>query len=103
MLSETYLDFCFVQKSRKSLVPEINAGFQEIFKRHRLHWYLDTKSKDGLEIVVAEIKGMSSWQTEEDVLDHLEQHASEEFWSTLQGYQFQVLPLKKGSGTCGNS
>ncbi|MFZ3576981.1 hypothetical protein [Virgibacillus sp. DJP39] len=102
MPSETYLDFCFIQKTTGTLASDVKSMFESVFNRERLHWYLDNKEEDGMEIVVAEVKGMSRWSCEEDVIDHLEENATEQFWETLQGYQLQVLPLKKGSGKCGN-
>lgn len=102
MPSETYLDFCFVQKETGTLGHDVESMFQQLFKRERLHWYLDDKQKNGVEIIVAEVKGMSRWISEEQVIDHLEEKATEQFWNHLQGYQLQVLPLKKGSGACAN-
>ena len=94
MRSETYLDFCFIREKSGGLAEEIDQHFKELFKHERLHWYLDVKEEMGAEIVVAEVKGMSRWNSEQEVIDHLEEKAEEDFWGLLQGYQFQVLPVK---------
>ncbi|MDL4841916.1 hypothetical protein [Aquibacillus rhizosphaerae] len=94
--SETYLDFCFIQEVSGELATNVQSMFEQLFKYERLHWYLDAKQEEGAEIVVAEVKGMSRWETEQEVIDYLEETANEDFWSTLQGYQFQVLPVEKG-------
>ena len=51
----------------------------DLFKDIRLNWYLDEKTKDGVEIVVAEVKGMSRWESEEETIDFIEQHAGMNF------------------------
>ncbi|MBM7570960.1 hypothetical protein [Aquibacillus albus] len=94
--SETYLDFCFVRKKVGHLSEEINAQLENLFKHERLNWYLDEKENQEVEIIVAEVKGMSSWGSEQAVIDYLEEYADENFWSLLQGYQFQVIPVLKG-------
>ncbi|MRH44729.1 hypothetical protein GH741_18945 [Aquibacillus halophilus] len=94
--SETYLDFCFIREKSGQLATEVQSAFEQLFKYERLHWYLDEKEEMEAEIVVAEVKGMSRWLSEQEVIDHLEENASENFWSMLQGYQFQVLPVMKG-------
>ncbi|MEC5425508.1 hypothetical protein QGM71_18680 [Virgibacillus sp. C22-A2] len=103
MASETYLDFCFVQKSNGSLAEYVQSSFEQLFKHERrLRWHFDEKQENHAEIIVAEVKGMSRWASAEDLIDYLEEHASEKFWSILQGYQFQVLPVTKGCSTNGN-
>ncbi|MBB6454028.1 hypothetical protein HNQ94_002479 [Salirhabdus euzebyi] len=104
MASEAYLDFCFVREASGTLAKDVNVMFEELFENHRrLHWYLDEKEEQGVEIVVAEVKGMSKWKSEDDVIDYLEDKAGETFWHALQGYQFQVLPVMKGCCKSGNS
>ncbi|MDC3417864.1 hypothetical protein [Aquibacillus salsiterrae] len=94
--SETYLDFCFIRKKNGFLKAEVQSMFERLFHSERLHWYLDIKERDGVEIVVAEVKGMSSWNSENEVIDYLEAHASEDFWTLLHGLQFNVFPVMKG-------
>lgn len=101
MKSETYLDFCFVREYSGGLGDEVQAMFESLFKRERLYWYLDEKENLGAEIVVAEVKGMSGWESEEEVINFLEDYAEENFWTDLKGYQFNVLPVERGCGSCG--
>ncbi|MFG6119829.1 hypothetical protein [Thalassobacillus sp. B23F22_16] len=104
MKSETYLDFCFIRENSGTLAAEVQNNFERIFKGQRLHWYLDDKTVLDAEVVVAEVKGMSSWESEQEVIDHLEESAGDTFWTALQGYQFYVYPPeKKGCGSCGVS
>lgn len=102
MNSETFLDFCFVRKARGNFGTEIDGLLTRLFKGTRLHWYLDEKLVDGAEVVVAEVKGMSRWQSEEEVIEHIEECGEEPFWEFLQGYQMYVYPNKKGCNSCGN-
>ena len=101
MNSETYLDFCFVRQVSGHFASEIHKILTDLFKDIRLNWYLDEKTKDGVEIVVAEVKGMSGWESEEETIDFIEQHAGDKFWEYLQGYQMYVYPAKRGCGSCG--
>ncbi|MBN6885170.1 hypothetical protein ACUXCC_000300 [Cytobacillus horneckiae] len=102
MNSETYLDFCFIREASGDFSSEINQILSTLFDGIRLHWYLDEKSDDGMDVVVAEVKGMSKWQSEEETIDFIEEHATQSFWDYLQGFQFIVYPPKRGCGSCGN-
>lgn len=102
MNSETFLDFCFIREAEGNLGTEIDQMLTNLFKGTRLHWYLDEKIVDGAEVVVAEVKGMSRWKSETEVITHLETHGEEEFWKLLHGYQLVVYPNNKGCNSCGN-
>ncbi|WP_026581239.1 hypothetical protein [Bacillus sp. J33] len=102
MNSETYLDFCFIREASGNFASEVDQMLSELFKGIRLNWYLDEKNEDGMDIVVAEVKGMSKWESEEETIDYIEDHAGDDFWSYLQGYQMYVYPAKRGCGSCGN-
>ncbi|MBU8878022.1 hypothetical protein BGM26_03330 [Bacillus sp. FJAT-29790] len=101
MNSETYLDFCFVREASGNFASEIDKVLSNLFKGVRLNWYLDEKSKDGVEIVVAEVKGMSRWESEEETIEFIEGHAEDVFWEYLQGYKMFIYPNKKGCNGCG--
>lgn len=94
--SETYLDFCFIRKKNGSLKEDVHSMFETLFEKERLHWFLDEKEEMGAQIVVAEVKGMSKWNSEEEVMEYLDTNASEEFWTLLQGFQFNVFPVMRG-------
>lgn len=101
MNNETYLDFCFIRNEAGNFAAEIDTLLANIFKGKRLNWYLEEKRQDGVEIVVAEVKGMSDWPSEADLLLYLEEHGGEVFWQYVQGYQFCIYPFKGGCQTCG--
>ncbi|MBS4209222.1 hypothetical protein [Bacillus sp. FJAT-50079] len=101
MNSETYIDFCFIRNKTGHFAEEIQQLLKELFKGMRLQWYLDEKVKDDLEIIVAEIKGMSKWQSEQEAIDYIEATAKEDFWMFLQGYQMSIYPQTKGCVSCG--
>jgi hypothetical protein len=102
MNSETFLDFCFVREACGDFGAEIQDVLTNLFKGTRLHWYLDSKQINGADVVVAEVKGMSRWKSESEVIDHLEKNGDEKFWEFLQGYQMYVYPVEKGCNSCGN-
>ena len=101
MNSETYIDLCFVKKTSENFAAEIDKLLSDLFKGVLLNWYLDEKSIDGVDIVVAEVKGMSKWESEEETIEFFENHADETFWIYLQGYQISVFVAKRGCNTCG--
>ncbi|WP_449538775.1 hypothetical protein [Ferdinandcohnia sp. Marseille-Q9671] len=101
MNSETYLDFCFIRGATGEFAEEINQLLTKLFKGIRVDWYLEEKMKDGAEIVIAEIKGMSKWQSEDEAIEFIEAHAEEDFWSYLQGYKMFIYPVKRGCNSCG--
>ncbi|MDF9761931.1 MULTISPECIES: hypothetical protein [Peribacillus] len=101
MNSETYLDFCFIKEASGNFAVEIDMLLSDLFKDVRLNWYLDEKSIDGVDIVVAEVKGMSRWESEEEAIEFIEIHAGDLFWKHLHGYQLNVYMTKRGCNTCG--
>ncbi|WP_253701705.1 hypothetical protein [Bacillus sp. FJAT-27445] len=101
MNSETYIDFCFARKEAGSFSQEVDSLLKELFSGKRLNWYLEEKMVDGADVVIAEIKGMSPFQTEEETIHYIETKASEAFWEYLQGYKIFVYPNKRGCGSCG--
>lgn len=102
MNSEAYLDFCFVREEQGSFAEEIEELMKEVFQGIRVNWYLEEKTAEGADIVVAEVKGMAPWKSEEETLHFLEEKASERFWQYLQGYQMYIYPNNpKGCGSCG--
>ncbi|OCA85134.1 hypothetical protein [Pseudobacillus wudalianchiensis] len=101
MNNETYLDFCFIRPEQGEFKQEVDRLLAELFSGKRLKWYLEEKKQDGLEVVVAEVKGMSNWSSEEELVLHLEDEADERFWNYIQGYQFYIYPFTKGCGSCG--
>ncbi|WP_077620539.1 hypothetical protein [Bacillus sinesaloumensis] len=101
MNSETYLDFCFIREATGNFKEEIHEILSNLFKSIRLKWYLEEKTEEGIEIIIAEVKGMSRWQSEEDAIEYIEAHADEAFWSYLQGYKLFIYPAKKGCSSCG--
>lgn len=102
MNNETFMDFCFIRNAAGNFSKEISAMLERLFKGQRLYWYLDEKTQMGLEIVVAEIKGMSTWKNEEEVCRFLEKEAGEPFWSLLQGFIVSIYPAMRGCTKCGD-
>ncbi|MDR7002432.1 hypothetical protein [Neobacillus niacini] len=101
MTSETYIDFCFMRQQSGSFSNEIDQLLEETFTGKRLNWFLEEKTIEGAEMVVAEIKGMSDWSSEEETIEFLEENAGEKFWEYLQGYKMFIYPVKRGCNSCG--
>lgn len=101
MTSETYIDFCFVRPEAGHFAAEIDDLLKITFEKKRLNWYLEEKEIDGSNIVIAEVKGMSDWTSEEESIQFLEEHAGEKFWEYLQGYKVFIYPVKRGCTSCG--
>ncbi|MDP4163069.1 MAG: hypothetical protein Q8906_04170 [Bacillota bacterium] len=101
MNNETYIDFCFMKKGTGEFLNEIEALLKELFRGKRLNWYLEEKAVEDAWMVVAEIKGMSDWKSEEEAIMFIEDTAPENFWKYLQGYKLFVYPASKGCNSCG--
>lgn len=101
MTSETYIDFCFMRAGEGGFADEIDELLKNTFAKKRLNWFLEEKSVDGTDMVVAEIKGMSDWGSEEETIQFLEESAGDRFWEYLQGYQMFIYPVKRGCDSCG--
>jgi hypothetical protein len=101
MTSETYIDFCFMRTEAGGFAAEIDEILKNTFAKKRLDWFLEEKSFDGSEMVVAELKGMSDWASEEETIQFLEEHAGEKFWEYLQGYKMFIYPVLRGCNSCG--
>ena len=102
MNNETYLDFCFVRKQVGNFANEIDCLLTRLFDGIRLNWYLEEKTIEGAEMVVAEVKGMSNWSSEEETIQFLEEQAGDIFWQYLQGYKFFIYPATtRGCTSCG--
>jgi hypothetical protein len=101
MTSETYLDFCFMRGQSGGFSIEIDGILKEIFEKKRLNWFLEEKTIEGAEMVIAEVKGMSDWTSEEETILFLEENAGEKFWEYLQGYKMFIYPVKRGCNSCG--
>jgi hypothetical protein len=101
MNSETYVDFCFIREQTGDFAADIDELLKSMFGKKRLNWFLEEKTIDGAEMVIAEVKGMSDWSSEEETILFLEDHADSKFWEYLQGYKMFIYPAKKGCNSCG--
>ncbi|MEH7246609.1 hypothetical protein V7114_07395 [Neobacillus niacini] len=101
MISETYLDFCFIREQSGEFTVVIDELLKNTFGKKKLNWYLEEKKIDGADMVIAEVKGMSNWSSEEETLLFLEENADAKFWEYLQGYKMFIYPVTKGCNSCG--
>ncbi|MGP4081764.1 hypothetical protein ACTWQL_17800 [Pseudalkalibacillus sp. R45] len=95
MISEVYIDLCFIRKPQTDFKGFIEQEFRQLFPS-TIHWYLDVKVGEDFEMIIAELRGMGRWQSEEEVMAHLDKHGSERFWDYLQGVQMNIYPVMKG-------
>ncbi|OAS13450.1 hypothetical protein [Paenibacillus oryzisoli] len=105
MPSEFALDLCFIREHAQSpFYMIIEQQMSELFAGKGT-WYVDHREQEGLDIAVAEVKGLSTWESEDDVLSYIEEYAGSglpaelDCWIHLQGYQVKVMP-KADAGCC---
>ncbi|KRF04162.1 hypothetical protein ASG89_22555 [Paenibacillus sp. Soil766] len=105
MPSEFTLDLCFIREHAQSpFYTIIEQQMSELFVGKGT-WYVDLREQEGLDIAVAEVKGLAIWESEADVLRYIEAHtgsglpAEQDCWVHLQGYQVKVMP-KADAGCC---
>lgn len=85
------LNLCLIreQQTGGSLVKEARLQVMELFLGKGT-CYVEGRTEDGLEIVVAEVQGSNQFELEEDVVDFVEQFATDELLSWIQGYQVKI-------------
>ncbi|WP_135556702.1 hypothetical protein [Paenibacillus cymbidii] len=100
MLSEYRVDLCFIrrQTAEASPFPEIETQMRRLFSS-RSSCFIDRKREEGLDIAVAQVNGLSTWSTEQEVILHLEACMEPESFECLSGYRILVTP-KEGAGCC---
>jgi hypothetical protein len=76
----------------------METQMSELFPPHA-SIYIDRKQEDGMDIAVAEISGLSVWESEQDVITHLEAGMLPDSLQWLGGYRIQVIP-KEDAGAC---
>jgi hypothetical protein len=103
--SEYTLDLCFIREHKEApFHSEIERELQRLFAG-RGTWYTDFREESGLDIAVAEVKGIASWTNEDEVVAYLEDgmltDAAEasQCWDHLHGLQVKVSP-KLDVGCC---
>ncbi|OXM87556.1 hypothetical protein [Paenibacillus rigui] len=105
MPCEFQMDLCFIREHTPSPFQTVIAGQLNRLFTGRGTWYIDYRVEDGLDIAVAEVKGLAAWETEDEVLRYVEENASMDLeaeadcWNHLQGYQLKVSP-KVDAGCC---
>ena len=57
---------------------------------------MDEKTIDGVEIVVAEVKGMSRWESEEETIEFIENMREMNFGNICKVIRCNVYPAKRG-------
>ncbi|KQX48491.1 hypothetical protein [Paenibacillus sp. Root444D2] len=105
MPSEFTLDLCFIREHTQSpFYTIIERQLNGLFAGKGT-WYIDLREEQGLDIAVAEIKGMAIWESEVEVLRYIEESAQPDLtseydcWNHLHGYQVKVSP-KADAGCC---
>lgn len=99
MLSEYFVKLCFIGLEQDTLgFPFLEQELRLIFQAQFVH-EMEKSVQDGLDIVLFEGNGMCEWETEEDLLQHLENNLSDMHWHALNGYHIH-LELKEDHGSC---
>lgn len=98
-ISQLLWDLCFVTTAgsctdMRQVIEDELCGLDE-----RITWFIEAKERDGLDIVVAEGKGLTSCETEDQFLTAVDPHLISPCWDWLSGYQLQVIP-QMDAGSC---
>ncbi|MNY54521.1 hypothetical protein D3C86_1904070 [compost metagenome] len=62
-------------------------------------WHVEVKRQDDLLITVAEGKGLTVCQTEDQFLTFIDPRLNSPCWDWLSGYSLQVIP-QEDAGSC---
>jgi hypothetical protein len=101
MDNEVILDICFIQSNTSPLKDKVQDELQRWFGS-QLNWYIDSKTEQDKQIVVAEVRGQGPWSNEDELLHHIEDEASEAMLESIYGYSVKIVKKrKKGCCACG--
>ncbi|WP_248926104.1 hypothetical protein [Paenibacillus hamazuiensis] len=100
MPSEFRVDLVFIRPQMKNsrFFDEIEREMERVFAGIG-HWFVERKREDRLEIAVAEVNGLSPFDSEEELLLSVEQKIGSGCWDWLQGLHVRVIP-KEEAGAC---
>lgn len=100
MPSEYMVDLCFIrpQTAAPSPFPELDVQMRTLFSSGA-SWFIDRKREEGLDIAIAQVNGLSSWSSEQEVISHMETRMQPESLEWLSGYRIRVIP-KENADTC---
>ena len=101
------MDLCFIREHEPdhNFDQAVAKQLQSLFIGMG-SWFTEVKqNNDPIDIVVAEVKGMGKWQSEEDVVAYIEKNATPQFMSWLQGYRIQldIKEVHEGCSHCGKN
>ncbi|CAH1203889.1 hypothetical protein PAECIP111893_02107 [Paenibacillus plantiphilus] len=104
MLNEFIVDLCFIrpQTEQSPPFPTIESELDLLFSTSAasaVPCYVDRKREEGLDIAVAQISGLSTWSSEQDVITYMEAGMERNSLEWLSGYRIQVVP-KENAGSC---
>ena len=91
MKAEFTLDLCFIRLNtqEKKFTDLIENELKALFSGIG-NWTLKVRQEGLLDIALAEVNGIWSWETEAMVVAYLEEKASAPFWEWLQGFQVKL-------------
>src|SRR5687767_4015788 len=100
MKAEFFLDLCFIRgvdERKGSFVENIEEEMGQLFGG-KATWYIEGRQEEDVEIVLVEVKGIGEWEKQDDVVEYIEQHASDSFLEWLQGYRMTFDVKEKHEG-----
>ena len=102
MRAEFFMDLCFIREVDLSIpfTQAVEQQLQALFGGEA-KWYLESRQEENLELVLVEVKGAGDWETEEDLVTYLDDHASDQIMTWLQGYRIE-LDIKEQHESCVN-
>lgn len=104
MLNEFIVDLCFIRPETElaSPFPDMETELDLLFASSSASaapCYVDRKREEGLDIAVAQVSGLSVWQSEQEVIAHMEDGMERGSMEWLSGYRVQVI-AKEDAGAC---
>jgi hypothetical protein len=84
---------CLISESSDVLafVTKVRTELEQLY-RGKGSIYLDVKTEDVLEMIIAEIQGSNQYDSEEEALLYLIESCSDQLMSWIHGYHIQIEP-----------
>jgi hypothetical protein len=94
-----HLEMCFISENNELLYQHVESELNKWFGLPA-QWFVHRKQEQNLQIVTAEVHSKGAWESEEVLLNYVEDHFQLELLDQLYGYHVQSDNKQEG-GCCG--
>lgn len=94
-----HLEMCFISESNELLYQQVESELNKWFDLST-QWFIHSKKEENLQIVTAEVHSKGAWESEDALLNYVEDHFQSDLLDQIYGYHVQAETKQEG-GCCG--